>query len=70
MAKKKSKGPKKVMPKDGRTDYVRFRMKPGFKEWLERLAAHDRVDTLTNLFEKMAVFYARRSKFNEPPPDR
>lgn len=48
---------------------LQMRGTPEFKEWLEHLAAHDRV-SLADLAERAIVRYAKHVEFTEPPPDR
>jgi hypothetical protein len=41
-----------------------------WKGWIERLAEHDRASSVAELMDRAVVQYAKKVKFDEPPPRR
>jgi hypothetical protein len=67
VAKKKAQRSGERAP-EGRTDYIRARVTPAFKEWAQRFADHERSD-ISDLLDNALAHYARARKF-DPPPKR
>lgn len=59
----------KVAPPDTRSIIVTLKGNPEFREWLNRLADHDR-STAVQVMERGVIAYAKQVGFTEPAPKR
>jgi hypothetical protein len=71
MAKKKSPAPKAAAkaPAGSGMTVISVKMTTGFRDWLARLADHDR-STIVQVMEKGSIAYAKQIGFLEPAPKR
>ena len=66
MAKKKKASPPETGP---RQTVLNIKGRVAWKEWLDRLARHNRVTVSTAIDHALAM-YAKATGFEEPPPER